>query len=221
MLLELRGVLDERSLATIANDLSSAHWEPGENTAHGAAKAVKHNLQLPAGSAEGKRVTAAVVESLRAQPKFFWAARPKQFARVLVARYDEGMQYGTHLDSPIMRTPTPVRVDIAFTVFLNDDYEGGELTIESKGGERSIRGSAGDAVVYPASSLHRVEPVTRGHRLVAVGWSSSLVPDPAKREILFDLTEASETLAAQHGETAAVVKLRQSLFNLLRQWAID
>lgn len=217
----LEGALPPKTLGLITDALEDAEWVSGGTTAHGAAKSAKDNLQLAPGSELGGRISKLVLDALRSRREFIWATRPRAFGPLLVARYDEGMAYGTHLDAPVMRTPAPVRVDVSFTVFLNDDYDGGELVIDVDGTEHRVQARAGDVIVYPSSYLHRVDEITRGRRLVAVGWIQSLVRDPAQRKLLFDLTESTELLAAMHGETDEVQRIRRSHHNLLRMWADD
>jgi len=139
-----------------------------------------------------------------------------------VCRYDAGMSYGDHLDLPLMGTANgAIRTDISATVFLSDsaDYEGGELVFASDYGTHRVRGKAGEAVLYPASTLHRVEPVLRGTRLVAITWIQSLVRDAAKRKIVFDLAQVATALDATGTNDEHARCLRQSQFNLLRMWA--
>ena len=221
MFYRLDGALPPKTLGLINDALEDAEWVSGGVTAHGAAKAAKDNLQLAPTSELAHKISKLVLDSLRSRREFVWATRAKAFGPVLVARYDKGMAYGTHLDAPVMRSPAPVRIDISFTVFLNHDYEGGELVIDVDGTERRVEARAGDVILYPSSYLHRVEEVTRGRRLVAVGWVQSLVRDPARRKLLFDLTEATDLLAAMHGETDEVQRIRRSHHNLLRMWADD
>lgn len=219
MLQRFPQVLSARLVASIADALRDAEWMAGTGSAHGAARAAKDNLQLPPGSELARRLSGLVVDALRGHTQFMAAARPRAFGPMRVARYDTGMRYGTHLDAPIMRTPAPVRVDLSFTVFINDDYEGGELVIEDGGDPQRVRGSSGDVVAYPSTFLHRVDPITAGSRLVVVGWLQSLVRDPAQRALLFDLGATIDRLTEVHGESEDVRDLRRAQFNLLRMWA--
>jgi PKHD-type hydroxylase len=142
---------------------------------------------------------------------FVSAARPKGFARMLVSRYAGGQAYGSHVDDALM---AGARTDLSFTLFLSDpeSYAGGALVIEDRTEDRSFRLSAGDAILYPSDSLHRVEPVTEGTRHAVVGWITSWVRDPARREVLFDLDAA----IAAGGDTTRLARVRS---NLLRMWA--
>lgn len=128
------------------------------------------------------------------------------------------MSYGTHTDNAMMGNQ---RADVSFTVFLNQptDYDGGELVIEGPDDEQDYKLSAGTALVYPSSTLHRVNPVTAGQRLVTVGWVQSLIRDPAQRELLFDIDTVRRSLFAQYGKTIEFDLLSKSVSNLLRRWA--
>jgi PKHD-type hydroxylase len=162
-----------------------------------------------------------LVAALDAQPVFRAAVLPRLYGPVLLARYRPGMHYGTHIDEPLMGRNPPIRSDVAMTVFLNADdaYDGGELVLEGADGERAIKLAAGDAFVYPATTLHRVEPVTRGERHVLVTWVQSHVRDAACREMLFDLERAGRALFEREGKSEAFDLVMKTRANLLRRWA--
>ena len=159
-----------------------------------------------------------VTNAIHSNEVFSLAARPKALTPLLFSRYTEGKHYGSHVDNPLMNG---VRTDVSFTLFLADPeaYDGGELVIESVSGEEAIKLPAGHLVAYDSTSLHRVAPVTRGERLVAVGWAQSYVRDSAKRELLFDLETARRNVFAQHGKTPEFDLLAKSSANLFRMWA--
>lgn len=140
---------------------------------------------------------------------------------LLFSRYGVGMAYGRHIDNALMGGKQLRRSDLSFTVFLSDPdtYTGGELVIEGPDNETSYRLAAGSAIVYPANTLHRVDPVISGERLVAVGWVQSLIRDAEQREILFDLDTVKRTLFAQDGKTDAFDLVSKTMANLLRKWA--
>jgi PKHD-type hydroxylase len=221
MILCLAGVLGADDLRRVTGHLAGSRFVSGRRTAGWHARGVKKNRQLaPAAS---RAAAALVVAALGRHEVFQSAVRPRRLAPILFNRYEPGMEYGTHVDDPIMRDPDgqPLRSDVSLTLFLSDpaSYEGGALVIDDTGGERAFRLAAGDMVVYPATTLHRVEPVRSGVRLAAVGWAQSLVPDPGQREILFDLDVARRGLFASHGKTHEFDLLTKSHANLLRRWA--
>jgi PKHD-type hydroxylase len=174
----------------------------------------KRNLQLPVNSAAARQAGAIVTARLLANEQFNLFAQPAAAHPPLFSRYEEGMEYPDHIDVALMGR---VRTDIAVTVFLSepDTYAGGELVIDTGNGIRSYRSGAGDAIAYPASTVHHVARVTRGVRLVAALWVQSLIRDPARREILYDLASAMEAC----DDTACGGRLRRSYWNLLRMWA--
>lgn len=218
MLTCIEGVLDRATLDAVREQLwDPAHFAPGAETAAGRARAVKHNLQGRSGDARVKGVTNLLRRTLLEHPVFLSAARPLELARLLISRYDEGMGYGSHIDAPRI---DGVRTDVSFTLFLSDpgEYSGGELVLESGAGEDAVKLPAGALVCYPASYLHRVEPVTGGSRLVAVGWARSEVRSAERRALLFGLDSALARLAENPGDPAAVAELTNVRANLLRMW---
>ena len=136
------------------------------------------------------------------------------------ARYTTGMAYGDHVDDPIMRDAGPYRTDVSVTIFLNDpaDYDGGELVVRTAFGENMVKLPAGDAVLYPSASVHHVNEVTRGERLVAVTWVQSLIRDPAKRELLYDLWQVREKMLQQQPTAEDTKKIDKTYVNLIRMW---
>ncbi|MEN9225768.1 MAG: Fe2+-dependent dioxygenase [Thermostichus sp. HHBFW_bins_43] len=222
MILCIAGVLSSTDLNEIIELLSQADFVDGKITAGWNAKLVKNNTQLPEGSLQGQRIQEMITAALANNPLFQLAARPKMIHPILVSRYERGMSYGIHTDDALMVTQQQVmRSDISFTLFLSDpkDYEGGELTIESSEGERAYKLPAGAMILYPSSTLHRVETVTQGSRLAAVSWIQSLVRDPQKREILFDLETVRQQLFQESGKTRNFDLLSKTYANLLRKWA--
>lgn len=221
MSLILSGVLDGEDIARVRRELEGVAWAPGERTAGPTARAVKENLQADGEDKRTQALERFVADALRRHPLFEIAARPQRLSRLLFSRYEPGMTYGAHTDDALMGGgEDKLRTDLAFTIFLTDraDYKGGELTLESALGAQAIALEAGDALLYPAGSIHHVAPVTRGARLAAVGWVQSLVPDAARREILFDLSTTRARLA-QSAPSDAVLTLDKSISNLLRMWA--
>lgn len=222
MLLHLKNVLDRNKLNNIREMLGKVTFIDGKHSAGMAAEQVKNNLEMQQGTQQAQYLDQLVIGSLAEDTDFRSAALPYQVAQPVFARYTPGMHYGDHIDDPVMGTgPAKFRTDVAVTVFLNDpeDYEGGELVINTPFGENRVRLPAGDAVLYPASSLHRVENVTRGERLVAVSWIQSMVRDPAQRELLFELDQARNTLLRQNSEADTSKKVDRSYNNLIRMWS--
>ncbi|MEL6368946.1 MAG: Fe2+-dependent dioxygenase [Pseudomonadota bacterium] len=216
MLLQIPNVLSADEVADVRSVLETAEFIDGKLTAGWHAQQVKHNRQLTGTTAKDLRVQ--IKAALERHPLFQAAVRPKHIHSTLISRYDSGMAYGRHTDNALMGQ---YRSDVSFTVFLSSpqDYEGGELVIEGADDERSYKLAAGTAIAYPSSTLHRVDPVKQGTRLVAVGWVQSWVRDPAQREVLFDLDTVRRSLYAQSGKTNEFDLLSKSLANLLRQWS--
>lgn len=217
MFLVLPAVLTPAETAVLAETAAGLPFDDGRATAGRFAKEVKANDQAAA-SPERDAILSKVEQSLRAHPLFRAAARPKAMTPLILSRYRAGQTYGLHVDDAVMGG---LRTDLSFTLFLADpaSYEGGALIVEDTLEQRAIKLRAGDAILYPSGSLHRVEPVTRGTRLAVVGWVQSLIRDPARREILFDLDRAVETVFAQEGKTELFDRLAKSRSNLLRLWA--
>jgi PKHD-type hydroxylase len=207
----------------------------GKKTAVGDAAHIKDNLLLAPDSPASARAVDLLAEALKAHPGFQTAVWPEAMLRPHFCRYEVGMGYGDHVDAALMGEPaSEIRCDVAMTVCLNDgrDYDGGELIIDAAGVPTAWKGRAGDAIVYPANTLHRVVEVTRGVRIVAVSWIQSMVRDPERRRILYDLRAVLDALGALDHPTASpsspqqrapqpppIETLRRSYFNLIRMWA--
>jgi PKHD-type hydroxylase len=218
MILCIAQVLPADLLADLTRYLAEAKFVDGNKTAGWHARLVKANEQLSTSDALHADLIRRINTAIEEHPLFQIAARPKAVRPVMISRYTAGMQYGTHVDDAIMGG---VRTDISFTLFLADpsSYEGGELVMEGTGGEQSYKLDAGSMILYPSGALHRVEPVTSGARLAAVGWAQSLVRDAGKREILFDLDTVRRSVFQREGKTAEFDLLSKSTANLLRMWA--
>lgn len=216
MLFQIPNVLSADELSQLQGDLVNAEFIDGKTTAGWYAKQVKNNQQLHQDAA--KSLESGVKAALMRHPLFQVAVRPKQLHSLRFSRYDVGMSYGTHADNAMMGS---YRSDVSFTLFLSEpgDYEGGELVIEGADDEQPYKLPAGDVIVYPSSTLHRVNQVTQGQRLVVVGWVQSLIRDPAQRELLFDIDTVRRSLFAQYGKTNEFDLLSKSVSNLLRRWA--
>lgn len=211
-------VIDAEGLAALRRAMASGTFADGQATAGWSARRVKRNEQLAAGPA-ASQAQRIVLDALAANPVFAAAAMPRRFAPPLLARYGVGQAFGTHVDNAVMG-PEHLRTDVSVTLFLSppEDYDGGELVIEAPGGEAAYKLAAGAAIAYPATSLHRVEAVTRGTREVAVTWVQSLVRSAEKREMLFDLERARRALFDREGKTAEFDLLHKTAANLRRMW---
>ena len=222
MLLHLTNVLDTAKLANIRDMLNKVQFIDGKHSAGMAAEQVKNNEEMQQGTQQAQYLDQLVMGSLAENADFRSGALPLRVAQPVFARYTPGMRYGNHVDDPIMGGGMEkFRTDVAITVFLNepDDYDGGDLVIQSPFGEQHVKYAAGDAVLYPANSVHRVEEVTRGERLVAVIWLQSMVRDAAKRELLFELDQARNTLLQQNSEDPTAQQVDRSYVNLIRRWS--
>lgn len=217
MLFQIPNVLSREVLTDWRDRLQQTSFSDGKLTAGWHAKAVKTNEQLAANHEIGQQIKTVVRETLLHHPLFQAAVRPQSVHSLLVSRYGVGMSYGRHVDNALMNGQ---RTDASFTVFLSEPsaYDGGDLVIEGADREQSYKLEAGSAIVYPSTTLHRVEPVTQGERLVVVGWVQSRIRDAAKREILFDLDTAQRSLFAREGKTPEFDLIAKSQTNLLRRW---
>lgn len=220
MFLQISDVLSRDEVAVLRDKILKhpEAFEDGRKTAGWHARDVKHNEQ-----AKGN-VASSILEfaegRLLANPVFKAAANPKRFVRLLVSRYRPGMAYGTHVDDALMGG---VRTDLSFTLFLSDPeaYDGGALVVEGNDGETDVKLPAGSLVLYPTTTLHRVEEVTRGERIAIVGWVRSFIRAHDDREILFDLENVIADLRGSGIDRAILNRLFKVRANLIRKWAED
>jgi PKHD-type hydroxylase len=224
MLLRIPGVLGADEVKRVRARIDAAPWVDGNVTSgHQSAKA-KVNLQLPEESAVAHECGELILAALARNALFFSAALPRQVYPPLFNRYAAGMGFGNHVDGAIrVHPPTSrrIRTDVSATLFLTppEDYDGGELTIEDAYGTQTVKLPAGDLVLYPATSVHRVAPVTRGERVSSFFWIESMVRDDAQRALLFDMDMAIVRLARDVREHPSLVGLTGCYHNLLRRWA--
>jgi len=225
MLLAIPVLLTAEEVAEVRRLIDGEQWIDGRATAGVQSGLAKHNLQLAACD-RGKEAQAIVTRALSANGLFMSAALPRAIVPPLFNRYDgsEHHAFGNHVDNAIrfIEGGASVRTDLSITVFLSapEDYDGGELVIEDSYGAHEVKLNAGDAILYPSSSLHRVEPVTSGSRVASFFWVESRVRDDAQRTILLDMDAAIRSLAGQLGDDKPeVVALTGCYHNLLRQWA--
>ncbi|MFG6460710.1 Fe2+-dependent dioxygenase [Roseateles sp. DXS20W] len=225
MLLKIPQILDAAGVARARDLLAAAPWADGRSTAGRQAAQVKNNEQLVPGSEPHRELQALVLQALERHPVFFSAVLPKRVLPPLFNRYTGATNaYGSHVDQAVRYLPggvQRVRTDISCTLFLSDpaDYDGGELVIDTSFGEQRVKLAAGDLVVYPGTSVHRVEPVTRGARLAAFFWIESMVRGDEQRRLLYDMDMSLMALRTELGETPELVQLTGTYHNLLRMWA--
>ena len=222
MLLEIPSVLNDIQLKQIISLLDKGQYVDGKLSAGMSAKRVKNNEELGNDQNLMNQLNNIVMGSLVQNPLYQSAVLPIKIATPFYARYSEGMTYGDHVDDPVMGPPQGrYRSDVSTTVFLNApcEYDGGELVIRTPFGEQKVKLPAGHAVVYPSSSLHQVTAVSSGERLVAVTWAQSMVREPDKRELLYNLNMARESLLKNKADEMETKQVDIAYVNLVRMWA--
>jgi PKHD-type hydroxylase len=214
-------VLTWEQLSKLRQLIADSPFESGERTAGLRARRVKDNLQMARDAAHKGKIQTMITTTLLANKEFRRAALPKSLRPPMVSRYQPGMTYGPHVDDALMGKEKVARTDLSYTLFVADpaDYDGGELSIMSHFGEQEIKLPAGCMVLYPASSIHRVQPVTRGERIAVVGWVESFVRDPAQREIIYDIGKIKSLLSEQLPDAPETDLAAKTHVNLLRMWA--
>lgn len=224
MLLQIPDILDAAQVARCREALAAADWADGRVTAGYQSAKAKDNAQLPEDSPVARELGELVLGALQRNAMFVSAALPLKVFPPLFNRYVGGQSFGSHVDNairPIRGTPHRVRTDLSATLFLGDpgEYEGGELVIEDTYGTHAVKLPAGHMVLYPASSLHLVRPVTRGARVASFFWIQSMVRDDGQRTLLYDLDRAVQQVHRDLPDSAAAVGLTGVYHNLLRRWA--
>lgn len=221
MFFKIEGLLSTDEVARVRAALKDVKFTDGRATAGDAVREVKNNLQVPAGETGLDEARQLIGSALLRSEAFTQRVLPRQLMPTLFNRYDPGMQYGAHVDNAIMGGGQPLRADVSVTVFLSEpaEYDGGALTINSDGEPRQVRMSAGGAAIYDATTIHRVEPVTRGSRLAAVVWCQSFVRDQARREILQELAELARWARGVAPGSQEAMKASKVRANLMRMWA--
>jgi PKHD-type hydroxylase len=224
MMLHITNVLTKIEVAHIRQQLRTAEWHNGATTAGAQAIQRKQNLQLPSNAPLALELGQYIKQALQKQPLFISACLPNHILDPLFNRYEGGGTYGNHVDGAIhvnSLSRQRLRTDVSTTVFLSEpeEYEGGELIVEDTYGCHEVKLAAGDAIIYPATSLHRVEPVTQGTRFASFLWTQSMVRDDWQRTMLFNLDMTIINLREKIGDTEEVVNLTSHYHNLLRQWA--
>ncbi len=221
MILQLPNVIGPKVIENLFEIVFAGEFVSGLKTAVGSAAQVKSNEQLDTTSDRAQEAGQLLLKTMRANPIFEAATLPARIVPPRFSRYRPGMRYGDHLDAPLMGDVLPLRTDMAVTVFLAErsSYDGGELVIDTDHGIQRIKGDIGSCVIYPANTLHRVEEVTRGERIVGFFWIQSLVRDPAQRKILFDLSGITQYLDHTSQPGGHIETLRRCNANLIRMWA--
>jgi PKHD-type hydroxylase len=224
LLLSISQVLGAEQVAQARQILDAANWVDGRVTAGHQSARAKDNLQLPEDHPAARQLGDMVLSALGQNPLFISAALPERVFPPLFNRYQGGQSFGTHVDNAIRQitgTPHRIRTDLSATLFLAppSEYDGGELVIEDTYGTHSVKLPAGDMILYPATSLHHVRPVTRGARLAAFFWVQSMVRDDGQRTLLFDLDMAIQRLNRDAPDHPSAVQFTGVYHNLLRQWA--
>ena len=222
MLVCVPDVLSKATVAEFRAAIDAASWEDGRSTAGAQSALVKKNEQLPPNGETSRRFGETVIKALVANPLFVSAAIPKQIFPPLFNRYGVGKHFGVHVDNAVRGDPfsgVRIRTDLSVTLFLSepDEYDGGELIVEDYYGSHQIKLPAGHLVLYPASSLHTVTPVTRGVRVASFFWLQSMIRDDHARRLIFDLDTAIQGLVGRLGSNdAEVVRLSGIYHNLIR-----
>jgi PKHD-type hydroxylase len=225
MLIAIPDVLDQDGVAAIRALIDAGEWVDGNVTSGPQAALAKRNAQLAEDTAVAQQAGGMILDALGRTPFFVAAALPARVFPPLFNRYAGGQDFGSHIDNAVrMKRGTDFRIrsDLSATLFLEDPavYDGGELVIEGSFGEQRVKLPAGHMVLYPASSLHKVLPVTRGTRVASFFWIQSMIRDDAARRILFDLDQGVQAVATDKGQgDPAVIRLTGVYHNLLRRWA--
>jgi PKHD-type hydroxylase len=224
LLLSIPDVLTQTQLAEARRTLQEAEWVDGRVTAGHQSADAKNNMQLPESSPVARKLADTILEALGKNALFISAALPLRVFPPLFNRYQGGQSFGTHVDNAIrqvMDTPHRVRTDLSATLFLSsqEEYDGGELVVEDTYGVHTVKLPAGHMILYPSTSLHHVQPVTRGARIASFFWIQSMVRDDGERTLLFDLDLSIQSINRESRNGDAAVRLTGIYHNLLRRWA--
>lgn len=224
MMLHIPGVLTRDQVADMRRRLDASQWVDGRATVGTQGAKVKQNRQLPDNSPLGQELGQIILQALANNPLFFSAALPLRTCPPLFNSYAGGEHYGAHVDGSMRRIPGSgqwLRTDVSSTLFLSDpdEYDGGELIVTDQYGEHEVKLPAGDLILYPSTSIHRVQPVTRGARVCSFFWTQSMVRDDMRRGMLLELDQNIQSLRAKVGDSPEMVGLTGHYHNLLRQWS--
>ena len=224
MIVWIQKLLDASEVARLASSLGAARYRSGKATAGVLARGAKENEELDPDSIDKPALDAIVLDAIGRNKTFEAAARPAKINPPIYSRYRPGMHYGSHLDNAVIGTRGErIRVDLSMTLFLNDPaaYDGGELSVDTEYGTKAFKLPAGDAAVYPTHYYHEVKPVTRGERLACVTWMQSLVRDPQRRQMLYDMAVLADWIHAQAPGSPQFRSFNKIQLNLYRMWADD
>ncbi len=221
MLKYIHGFLEPAAVKTLLSMAETGEMADGHLTTGELLKSAKKNLQLQPTNEQKQQIGAIITKAIERNSDFKNFALPKRVLPPMISRYEPGMEYGSHIDNPIMGGTDHVRTDLSMTVFLSppDSYDGGELAMETPWGEQEIKLLPGDAVVYATILRHRVKPVTRGARIAILTWMQSFVGDPLKREILHDLDIARRAVMAKDPDSEEYKRLLSASSSLFKMWA--
>ncbi len=224
MMLRIPALLSPEEVRECREALEAADWQDGRTTAGHLAAKVKSNLQLPIDSPLAQKMGHLILDKLGKNPLYLSAALPLRVLPPRFNRYEGGGTYGNHIDNALFVIPgtaIKVRTDVSTTVFFSDpdEYEGGELIVEDTFGHQSVKLAAGDAILYPGTSLHRVNPVTRGTRYASFFWTQSMVKSDEQRRLLFDLDQSIQQLTVDCPDHPRLSALSGTYHNLLRMWS--
>lgn len=224
MMLHIPGVLSRKQVTAMRRQLDASPWIDGRATVGEQGAKVKQNRQLPETAPLALELGQTILQALAGNALFFAAALPLRTLPPLFNCYAAGEHYGAHVDGALRRIPGSgqwLRTDVSSTLFLGDpdEYDGGELVVTDQYGEHEVKLPAGDLILYPSTSIHRVEPVTRGARICAFFWTQSMVRDDQRRSLLLELDQNIQSLRARLGDCPELVGLTGHYHNLLRQWS--
>ncbi|QEY15803.1 Fe2+-dependent dioxygenase [Cellvibrio sp. KY-GH-1] len=224
MLIHIPEVLTKQQVAEFRARLNQADWVDGKATVGVQGAQVKKNRQLPVDGIIARELGEIILTALYRNPVFMSAALPLRIVPPLFNAYAGGEHYGFHVDGAIRLVPgsnLSLRTDVSSTLFLSEpeEYDGGELIVQDTYGSHEVKLPAGDLILYPSTSLHQVEPVTRGERVCSFFWTQSMVRDDWQRNMLYELDCNIQSLRQQLGDSAEIVGLTGHYHNLLRQWA--
>ena len=224
MILHIPNVLSEEQIKECRKLLDEANWIDGKTTAGDQAKQVKNNQQLKEKDKLTQYLREMVTDALRCNPLFISAALPNHIISPFFNRYENSGDYGNHVDNSILydkQTNKNYRTDISCSLFFTDpeEYEGGEMVIEDTYGTHEVKLPAGDLILYPSTSLHRVEPVTKGVRMVSFMWVQSMIRSAWKRSVLFELDNNIQSLRLKYGETQEAVNFSIHYHKLMQEWS--